>query len=79
MEKPQSEMKHMNVEYSFDYYYGAEAEQFVFYRIPKVLFADKKFKDLSNDAKILWWQKKVSSEEIQRIMEIFQKFGKRKY
>lgn len=44
----------MNVEYSFDYYYGAEAEQFVFYRIPKVLFTDKKFKDLSNDAKILY-------------------------
>jgi len=72
-------MKHMNVEYSFDDYYGAEAEQFVSYRISKVLFTDKKFKDLSNDAKILWWQKKVSSEEIQRIMEIFQKFGKRKY
>ena len=46
MEKPQSEVKRMNVEYSFDYYYGAEAEQFVFYRIPKVLFTDKKFKDL---------------------------------
>lgn len=54
MEKPQSEVKRMNVEYSFDYYYGAEAEQFVFYRIPKVLFTDKKFRDLSNDAKILY-------------------------
>lgn len=54
MEKPQSEVKRMNVEYSFDYYYGAEAEQFVFYRIPKVLFTDKKFRDLSKDAKILY-------------------------
>ena len=26
----------------FDYYYGAEAEQFSFVKIPKVLFSDKK-------------------------------------
>lgn len=38
----------------FDYYYGAEAEQFSFYRIPKTLIKDKRFKKLSSDAKILY-------------------------
>lgn len=33
----------------FDYYYGIEAEQFTFVRVPKVLFTDKEhFGDLSN-------------------------------
>ena len=30
---------------TLDYYYGDQAEQFSFYRIPKVLFTDKRFKD----------------------------------
>ena len=39
----------------FDYYYGAEAEQFSFVKVPKVLFADKEhFGCLSNDARILY-------------------------
>ena len=39
----------------FDYYYGAEAEQFYFVRVPKVLFTDKEhFGSLSNDARILY-------------------------
>lgn len=38
----------------FDYYYGQEAEQFNFYRIPKMLFTDERFKGLSSDAKILY-------------------------
>lgn len=38
----------------FDYYYGKEAEQFSFYRIPKLLFTDEHFKCLSNDAKLLY-------------------------
>ena len=38
----------------YDYFYGAEAEQFSFYRIPKVLFTDKRFKDISAEAKILY-------------------------
>ena len=38
----------------FDYYYGVEAEQFTFLRVPKVLFTDKRFKDLSSDAKLLY-------------------------
>ncbi len=39
----------------FDYYYGIEAEQFTFVRVPKVLFTDKEhFGSLSNDARILY-------------------------
>ena len=39
----------------FDYYYGIEAVQFTFVRIPKVLFTDKEhFGCLSNDARILY-------------------------
>ena len=39
----------------FDYYYGAEAEQFSFVRVPKVLFTDKEhFGGLSNEAKLLY-------------------------
>lgn len=38
----------------FDYYYGKEAEQFSFYRIPRMLIKDKHFSTLSNDAKILY-------------------------
>lgn len=30
----------------FDYFYGAQAEQFSFYRVPKVLFTREQFKDL---------------------------------
>ena len=39
---------------SFDYYYGKEADQFTFFRIPKILFTDKEFKKLSVDAKVLY-------------------------
>ena len=39
---------------SFDFYYGKDAEQFNFYRIPKLLFTDKRFKRLSTDAKVLY-------------------------
>ena len=39
----------------FDYYYGVEAEQFTFVRVPKVLFTDKEhFGVLSNEAKLLY-------------------------
>ena len=38
----------------FDYYYGNQAEQYSFYRIPKILFKDKTFKSLSTDAKVLY-------------------------
>ena len=39
---------------SFDYFYGCESEQFSFYRIPKMLFKDKQFKNVSAEAKILY-------------------------
>ena len=39
---------------TFDYYYGEQAEQFSFYRIPKLLFTDKRFKMISAEAKILY-------------------------
>ena len=38
----------------FDYYYGIEAEQFAFYRVPRMLIKDERFKDLSSDAKLLY-------------------------
>ena len=38
----------------FEYYYGNEAEQYSFFRIPKTLFTDLKFKKLSVEAKILY-------------------------
>lgn len=38
----------------FDYFYGAQAEQFTFYRIPKVLFTDSEFRTLSAESKILY-------------------------
>ena len=38
----------------FDYYYGMEAEQFAFYRVPRILIKDERFKDLSSDAKLLY-------------------------
>ncbi len=38
----------------FDYYYGKEAEQFNFYRIPKLLFIDERFKGVSTEAKVLY-------------------------
>ena len=38
----------------FDYYYGIEAEQFSFYRVPRVLIKDARFKGLSSDAKLLY-------------------------
>ncbi len=44
----------MDKKMKFKYFYGAEADQFSFYRIPKALFTDSYFKDLSSDAKILY-------------------------
>ncbi len=38
----------------FDYYYGVEAEQFSFYRVPRLLIKDGRFRDLSSDAKLLY-------------------------
>ena len=38
----------------FDYYYGVESEQFSFYRVPRLLIKDGRFKGLSSDAKLLY-------------------------
>ena len=37
-----------------DYYYGIEAEQFSFYRVPRLLIKDERFKKLSSDAKLFY-------------------------
>ena len=37
-----------------DYFYGDKAEQYTFYRIPKVLFTDPGYRRISSDAKILY-------------------------
>lgn len=37
-----------------DYHYGTEAEQYTFYRLPKILFTDSRYKRLSDGAKILY-------------------------
>ena len=38
----------------FDYFYGNEAEQFTFYRIPKILITSQFFKKVSDSAKLLY-------------------------
>ena len=39
---------------SYQYYYGSDAENFNFFRIPKKLIRDRQFRKLSSDAKILY-------------------------
>ena len=39
---------------TFDYYYGLQAEQYSFYRIPKLLFTHEFFNVLSCEAKVLY-------------------------
>ena len=38
----------------FDYYRGMEAEQYSFYRVPKILFTAECFKELSCESKVLY-------------------------
>jgi hypothetical protein len=38
----------------YGYHYGNEAEQYTFYRLPKALFTNERYKDLSDGAKILY-------------------------
>ena len=38
----------------FDYFYGQSGEMFSYFWVPKILFRDIKFKDLSTDAKTLY-------------------------
>ena len=37
-----------------DYYYGIEAAQFSFYRVPRLLIKDESYRGLSSDAKLLY-------------------------
>ena len=37
-----------------DFFYGDQSEFFSFYRIPKLLITDKRFKSLSCEAKLLY-------------------------
>ena len=71
----------------YDYHYGIEAEQYAYFRIPKLLMTEPHFKDISTDAKLLYglmldrmglsvkngWQ---SNGNIQGFRGIF--YGKRK-
>lgn len=38
----------------FDYFYGQQADQFTFYRVPKILFIEDKFCNISAEAKLLY-------------------------
>ncbi|MXQ73057.1 hypothetical protein GSF08_03790 [Clostridiaceae bacterium DONG20-135] len=37
-----------------EYFKVSEAENFVFYKVPKALFTDNRYKDVSTDAKMLY-------------------------
>ncbi len=37
-----------------DYFYGAESEEFIYFKIPRLLITDPKFKHVSTDAKLLY-------------------------
>ena len=39
---------------TLDYYYNNESEQFSFYRIPKVLFTDERYRAVSLEARTLY-------------------------
>ena len=38
----------------YDYFYEEQSEQFVFYKVPKVLCTEEEFRKLSSDAKLLY-------------------------
>lgn len=42
------------IKMQFEYFYGKQGEQYAFYRIPKLLFTDRRFDALSTDAKLLY-------------------------
>ena len=37
-----------------DYFYGAESEEFIYFKIPRLLITDQKFKHVSTNAKLLY-------------------------
>ena len=44
----------MSNKITFDYFYGKEADMLTFYRIPKLLFTNDYFENLSTDGKVLY-------------------------
>ena len=44
----------MDSAFVYEYFYGHEADQFSFYRIPRLLVTGQQFKTLSTDAKLLY-------------------------
>lgn len=38
----------------FDYFYEEQADRFTFYRIPKILFTDSRFRTLSIEGKVIY-------------------------
>ena len=44
----------MSAKENFSFYYGYEAEQYSYYRIPKLLMTDARFQDLSVESKLLY-------------------------
>lgn len=44
----------MTKDLKLDYHYAERAEQYSFYRMPKILFTDERFKGLSTEAKVLY-------------------------
>ena len=43
---------------SYDYFYGQSGELFSYFRIPKALFQDHRFRQLSTDARTLYGTKR---------------------
>lgn len=37
-----------------DYFYGDESEEFIYFKIPRLLITDQKFKHVSTDARASW-------------------------
>lgn len=52
----------------FGYFHDYESEQFAFYRIPKVLFTDEYFRNLSSDAKVLYKIKVLNTINFKKSM-----------
>ena len=42
------------MKFELDFYYKNEADSYSFFRVPKLLFTEPKYKKLSADAKILY-------------------------
>ena len=56
----------------FNYYYGSQAEQFSFVRIPRIMLTDKSFQSLSMAAKVLYTEQKAHSQSAELIFVVDQ-------